>query len=95
MKIQSYNAISLTAICTTFVEFGGTREEFDSFVTTVLDCAYTWGDAAHTLVTLEGFLENMAGNTEAEWPSEAWRDLYTSLSVFLERDGGVYVDLET
>lgn len=95
MNLKSYNAISLTNICATFVEFGGTREEFDSFVTTVLDCAYTWGNATHTLVTLEGFLENMAGDTEAEWPRAAWGDLYTSLSVFLERDGGVYVDLET
>ncbi len=95
MNLKNYNAISLTDICAMFVEFGGTREEFDSFVTTVLDCAYTWGDAAHTLVTLEGFLENLAGDTEAEWPSEAWRDLYTSLSVFLEHASVVYVDLET
>jgi hypothetical protein len=95
MNIRSYAAISLSDIRKAYVGYGGTEEEFNSFVWTVLDCVYTWGDSAHTLVSLEGFLENMAGEDETEWPSESWKSLYESLTVFTEQDSGVYVDLET
>jgi len=53
MNIKSYAAISLSDIRKAYVGYGGTEEEFNSFVWTVLDCVYTWGDSAHTLVSLE------------------------------------------
>lgn len=95
MKLKRYAAISLTEICATFISFGGTEEQFESFVNTVLECAYTWGDAAHTLVSLEGFIGNLAGEDETVWPRDAWKRLYASLTVFAEGPTPVYVDLET
>jgi len=95
MKLKSYEAISLTDIRSAFIAFGGTREQFDSFERTVLRCAYAWGHTAHTLVSLEGFIGNLAGEDETVWPSEAWERLYDSLMVLAESTTPVYVDLET
>lgn len=90
MKMQDYKAISLTTINEEYLELGGSQEDFEVFINDELESAYTWGDAAHTLVSLEGFLGHI--NVDE---SVTWCELHDSLADLLNAGEPVYVDLET